>query len=108
MNFNCYNYNVLILYASVFVSGDGYIVYVYGDIDYVPKIGGNTLYFHPTKPPNDRRFFGMSFPYSSYKNKQYDKVLLTSEVVNDNFALSIISHPHLNKQQKYRFAFAPS
>jgi len=107
MNFNCYNYNELILYASAFISGDGYVKDGFGYINYVPEIEGITLLFSPTKPPNDRRSLQISFPYPSYQNKQYKMVLLTFQVINDNFYRSILSHPHLNKRQEYRFVFAP-
>ena len=107
MNFNCYNYNELILYASAFISGNGYIIHAYGNIYYVPEIHGNELFFYQTNTHNNQRSFRMSFPYSNDQIKQYKMALLTFEVVNDNFARSILSHPHLDKRQRYFFAFAP-
>jgi len=107
MNFNCYNYNELILYASAFISGNGYVVSGYGYIYYFPATEGNELFFYQTKSLDERRSFRMSFPDSSHQIKQYNISLLTFLVVNENSALSILSHPHLDKRQRYFFAFAP-
>jgi len=90
MNFNCYNYNELILYASAFISGNGYI-----------KYDGYILYFRPTKPPNDRRSLEMVF---TYEDKQYKQVLSTFTVTNIEHVYLIFSHPHLDKSLNYFFA----
>jgi len=87
MNFNCYNYNELMIYLTQMIHGNGHI-------DYVPTNYGELLYVYPT----DRvRKLNLAF-YRKYKLR-----LLTYNVYNDDYSILILSYLISNKDYWYTF-----
>jgi len=81
MNFNCYNYNELMIYLTQMIHGY--------DISYIPTNYGELLYLYPTD-----RLRKLILYFSS--NKTYN-------VLNDNNFNLILSHLIPNKDYSYAF-----
>jgi len=86
MNFNCYNYNELMIYLTQMIHGYA--------ISYIPTTYGELLYVYPTV---HLRQLNLAF-YRKYKLR-----LLTYNVYNDNTSILILSHLIPNKDYSYAF-----
>jgi len=89
MNFNCYNYNELMVYLTQMIHGKGYI-------DYVPTVHGELLRIYPT----DRlRKLNLAF----VRKNTYKLRLSIYHVYDDDVIILIHSHLIPSKDDTYGF-----
>ena len=88
MNFNCYNYNELMIYLTQMIHGY--------DISYIPTNYGELLRVYPT---DSLRKLSLSFELK----KTYKLRLLTYYVYDDDVTILIHSYLIPNKDNSYLF-----